>query len=86
MLLIRKKRQPEKAQFRENVTQAEAIFPAVLILHDFEKNISSIERETNSTDRSPRSHGLVVRAVACDARGPGFDSSSDQMFFFSPWV
>ena len=28
----------------------------------------------------PRSHGLVVRVVACDARGPGFNSSSDQMF------
>ena len=27
---------------------------------------------------SPRSHGLVVTAVACEARGPGFDSSSDQ--------
>ena len=34
----------------------------------------------------PRSHGLVVRAVACEARGPGFNSSSDQMFFFSPRV
>ena len=33
----------------------------------------------------PRSHGLVVRAVTCDheVRGPGFNSSSDQMFFFS---
>ena len=31
----------------------------------------------------PMSHGLVVRAVACEARGPGFDSSSDQMVFFS---
>ena len=29
----------------------------------------------------PRSHGLVVRAVACEARGPGFDSSSDQKVF-----
>ena len=29
----------------------------------------------------PRSRGLVVRAVACEARGPGFDSSSDQMVF-----
>ena len=29
----------------------------------------------------PRSNGLVVRAVACEARGPGFDSSSDQMVF-----
>ena len=35
---------------------------------------------------SPRSHGQVVRAVTCKARGPGFDSSSDQMFFFSPRV
>ena len=24
-----------------------------------------------------RSHGLVVRVVALEARGPGFDSSSD---------
>ena len=32
---------------------------------------------------SPRSHGLVVRAVAREARGPGFDPSSDQMFFHS---
>ena len=23
----------------------------------------------------------MVRAVACEARGPGFNSSSDQMFF-----
>ena len=29
-----------------------------------------------------RSHGLVVRAVACEATA-GFNSSSDQMFFFS---
>ena len=33
-----------------------------------------------------RSDGLVVRAVACEARGPGFDSSSDQKGFFSPRV
>ena len=78
MLLIRKKRQPEKAQFRENVTQAEAIFPAVLILHDFEK--ISVQLKEKLTLQ------IEVRAVACDARGPGFDSSSDQMFFFSPWV
>ena len=32
---------------------------------------------------SPRSHGLVFRAVAREARGPGFDPSSDQMFFHS---
>ena len=31
--------------------------------------------------KSPRSNGLVVRAVACEARGPGFDSSSDQKVF-----
>ena len=31
-----------------------------------------------------RSHGLVVREVACEAREPGFDSSSDHTFFFSP--
>ena len=30
---------------------------------------------------TPRSNGLVVRVVACEARGPGFDSSSDQMVF-----
>ena len=29
----------------------------------------------------PRRHGLAFRAVACEARGPGFDSSSDQMVF-----
>ena len=36
----------------------------------------------------PRSHGLVIRAVACEheARGPGFDSSSDQMYFFSSGI
>ena len=34
----------------------------------------------------PRSHGHVVRAVAYEARGPGFNSSSDQMLFFSPRV
>ena len=30
----------------------------------------------------PRSNGLVVRAVACEARGPGFNSSSVQKRFF----
>ena len=30
---------------------------------------------------SPRSYALVVRAVACEARGPVFDSCSDQMVF-----
>ena len=37
---------------------------------------------------SPRSHGLVVRAVASghEARGPGFDSSSDQNVFFSSGI
>ena len=37
---------------------------------------------------SPKSHGLVVRAVACEceARGPGFESSSDQIFFFSSGI
>ena len=30
----------------------------------------------------PRSNGLVVRAVACEAIGPGFDSNSDQMVFY----
>ena len=34
----------------------------------------------------PRSHGLMIRAVACEARGPRFDSSSVQMFFFPPRV
>ena len=34
----------------------------------------------------PRRNGVVVRAVACEARGPGFDSSYDQMVFFSPRV
>ena len=29
----------------------------------------------------PQHSGLVVRAVACEARGPGFDPSSDQMGF-----
>ena len=28
-------------------------------------------------------YGLVVRAVACEARGPGFDSSSDPNGFYS---
>ena len=29
----------------------------------------------------------MVRAVACEARVPGFDSSSDRMvFLLSPWV
>ena len=34
----------------------------------------------------PRSRGLVVRAVACEARGPEFNSSSDQMFFLSSGI
>ena len=34
----------------------------------------------------PWSHGPVVRAATCEARGPAFDSSSGQMFFFSPPV
>ena len=29
----------------------------------------------------PRSHGQVFRAVACEARGPGFNSSSDLKVF-----
>ena len=32
---------------------------------------------------SLRSNGLVVSVFACEAIGPGFDSSSDQMFFIS---
>ena len=28
-----------------------------------------------------RSNGQVVRVVSCEARGPGFDASSDQMAF-----
>ena len=35
----------------------------------------------STSSRCPSSHGLVVRAVACEARGPGFNSSSDQMVF-----
>ena len=30
-----------------------------------------------------RKHGLVVKAVAFEAIGPGFDSSSDQIVFSS---
>ena len=30
--------------------------------------------------------GAMVRAVACEARGPGFDSSSDQLFFLSSGI
>ena len=38
-------------------------------------------------EHGPMWHGLVVRAVACEARGPGFSSSSDQMFLLlSPQV
>ena len=39
--------------------------------------------EINLTHAPPRlrSHGLVVRAVACEARGAGFNSSSDQKVF-----
>ena len=33
-----------------------------------------------------RRHGHVVRVVTYEARGPGFNSSSDQMLFFSPRV
>ena len=32
-------------------------------------------------ENCPRSHGLVVRVVACEVRRPGFDSCSDLMFF-----
>ena len=28
----------------------------------------------------------MVRVVTCYARGPGFDPTSDQMFFFTPRV
>ena len=31
--------------------------------------------------KCPMRYGLVVRAVAFEARGPGFDSSSDRMVF-----
>ena len=34
----------------------------------------------------PKSHGLGVRAVTCEARGHWYDSCPDQMFFFSPRV
>ena len=37
--------------------------------------------KTQVSPKGPRRHGLVVRAVICEARGPGLDSSSDQMFF-----
>ena len=52
------------------------------------KNMSGIGIFSKQTLRhnSWRSHGLVVRSVACEARGTGFDSSSDQMFFFSPRI
>ena len=40
-----------------------------------------LPRFINSADAGPRRHGLVVRVVACESRGPGFDSSSDQMVF-----
>ena len=37
--------------------------------------------------KGPRRHGLVVRAVACEARAPGFDFSSEQLvFLLSPRV
>ena len=35
----------------------------------------------NKNHQSPRNHCLGARAVACEARGPRFDSSSDQMVF-----
>ena len=35
---------------------------------------------------SSRSSGFVVTAVVCEARGPGFNSKADQMFFLSPGV
>ena len=39
------------------------------------------EPNVSISDSGPRSHSLVVRVVACEARGPGFDSISDQMVF-----
>ena len=37
--------------------------------------------QTNRGSNCPKRHGLVVRAVASEAKGPGFDSSSDQVVF-----
>ena len=59
--------------------QYKIVWPVILEIRSY----SSI---STPLPTSPRSHGLVVRAVACEARGPGFDSSSVQMFFFSPRV
>ena len=40
-----------------------------------------------SVSMAPRRHALVVRVVACEAIGPGFDSCLNQMvFLLSPWV
>ena len=36
---------------------------------------------SNVFPTSPRRNGLVVRGVACEAREPGFNSSSHQMVF-----
>ena len=41
----------------------------------------SLTSLSNCISLGPRSNGLVVRAVVCEARGPGFDSSSDQVVF-----
>ena len=48
----------------------------------------SIPQPIHLNRQKPDVPYIVVRAVACEcvARGPGFDSSSDQMVFFSPRV
>ena len=49
------------------------------------KEIAAILAQVDSIWCCPRSHGFVVRAVACEARRHGFNSSSDQMFFLA-WI
>ena len=56
-----------------------------LVLFPDQKNLPDICCHDTSQEDCPRRHGLVVRAAACEARGPGFDSSS-RPNGFSPWA
>ena len=47
---------------------------------------SELRKDAKHFVLCPRWHGLVVRLVACEARGPGFDSSSRLNGFFSSGI
>ena len=43
----------------------------------------NVKLKTGGSSELPKSLGVMVRAAVCEAKGPGFNSSSDQKGFFS---